>query len=66
MTVGEIIKETRTQRGLTQIELAQKAGVSPSSITRIENDKETNRRILARVCLALDTDLKSVEVQAEK
>ncbi len=65
MTVGSAIKEMRIQQGLTQAELATKADVSGSSITRIENDKPVERRIIALVCLALDTTLASIEAQVK-
>ena len=38
MTVGEIIKKKRLERGLTQRELATKLGVSPVLVLRWERD----------------------------
>lgn len=38
MTVGEIIKSKRIDRGLNQAELARKLGVSPVIIGRWERD----------------------------
>ncbi len=34
-----VIKEKRKERGLSQIELAQKCGVSRQTVNAIENDK---------------------------
>ena len=39
--IGDIIKEKRKQMGLTQIELAKYAKVSPKFIIELENNKET-------------------------
>lgn len=40
-TIGEIIKENRKRMGLTQIQLANYANVSPKFIVQLENDKKT-------------------------
>lgn len=40
MKVGNIISSIRKERGLKQIELARKAGISKSYMSQIENDKK--------------------------
>ena len=40
MVPGELIKELRTEHGLSQRELAHRAGTSQSAIARIEAGKE--------------------------
>lgn len=39
MNVGELIKQTRLQRGMTQEELADKVGVQKSAIAKWENGR---------------------------
>jgi predicted transcriptional regulator len=40
MSPGELIKERRTRHGLSQRELAYRAGTSQSAIARVEGGKE--------------------------
>lgn len=40
MELGRILKETRIRKGMTQAELAKKAGVTIRSITYWENGKK--------------------------
>lgn len=42
MTVGDRIKEIRTERGLSQIDLATKVGISKQSLYKYENNIVTN------------------------
>jgi transcriptional regulator with XRE-family HTH domain len=44
MTLGEKIQHLRTQRRLTQTELAKKAGVDQAIISRLENKLSFNVR----------------------
>ena len=37
--IGEIIKFVRLSNGLTIKQLAEKSGVNPTTISRVENDK---------------------------
>lgn len=48
-SVGSAIRHYRVQAGLTQTELAQSVGLSPSYLSRLENGHETEllRRIVA-------------------
>jgi len=41
MTMGERVRHRRTQLGLTQDDLAQKAGISKSFLSDLENDKRS-------------------------
>lgn len=39
MHFGERLKQLRTERGLTQPQLAQAAGIEQSYLSKLENDK---------------------------
>jgi len=39
VTLGDKVRAARIEKGLTQLELAQKAGVRPEVVSRIETDK---------------------------
>ncbi len=55
--IGEKLKGARTRRLLTQQELAEKAGVSPSTIVNIERDQaEPHFRTIRKLAKALDVD----------
>jgi transcriptional regulator with XRE-family HTH domain len=55
--IGEKLKATRTRRLLTQDELAQRAGVSQSTIANIERDNaEPQFRTIRKLAKALDID----------
>jgi transcriptional regulator with XRE-family HTH domain len=55
--IGEKLKEIRTRRFLTQEELAEKAGVSHSTIVNIErNHAEPQFRTIRKLAKALDVD----------
>jgi transcriptional regulator with XRE-family HTH domain len=55
--IGKKVREIRTRRLLTQEELADKAGVSPSTIANIETDnREPHFRTIRKLAKALDVD----------
>lgn len=55
--IGEKLRETRTWRLLTQMELAEKAGVSQSTVVNIErNQSEPHFRTIRKLAKALDVD----------
>src|SRR5437867_3920376 len=59
MTIGEEIREARKALGLTQPELAQQLGVSPSYVTKLEKDQAlpSPERLLALAdAIHLDRD----------
>src|SRR5712691_9129616 len=39
VTAGELLREARERHGLTQAQLARRAGTSQAAISRIENDR---------------------------
>ena len=55
--IGEKLKEARTRRLLTQEELADRAGVSPSTIVNIERDQTAPHfRTIRELAKALDVE----------
>ena len=55
--IGDNLKEIRTRRFLTQEELAERAGVSPATIVRIErNQAEPHISTMRKLAKALDID----------
>jgi transcriptional regulator with XRE-family HTH domain len=55
--IGDKLKEVRTRRLLTQIELAEKASVNHSTIVNIErNQVEPHFRTIRKLAKALDID----------
>ncbi len=55
--IGEKLREIRTRRLLTQVELADKAGVSQSTVANIERDNaEPQFRTIRKLAKALDID----------
>ena len=45
MTLGERITKLRTERGISQVELAEKTGLSRMCIYKCENDDTTDPRL---------------------
>lgn len=55
--IGKNLKAARVRRLLTQEELAEKAGVSPSTIVNIERDQTVPHfRTIRKLAKALDVD----------
>ena len=42
MTIGKQVKNKREEFGLTQMQLATKAGISLDTLSRIENNRNSN------------------------
>lgn len=58
LTIGRIVKERRTALGLTRRQLSEQAGVSASSIARLElSDFAPKIEPLGKLCAVLDLDL---------
>ena len=62
--LGERIKATRKAKGLSQIRLAEKSGVSRARIEALENARiaEIGFKHLMRILNALDLDLRVTEL----
>ncbi|GHF89904.1 helix-turn-helix domain-containing protein [Thalassotalea marina] len=61
MKLGEKIKQLRQQADLTQPELAQKAGIEQSYLSKLENDKAApSFDVISKVAQALNTDAMSI------
>ena len=58
--IGSKLKMRRTQKGLTQLELAKKTGVSESYICQIENGKMVSIKKLEKLAHALDCQPKDL------
>jgi transcriptional regulator with XRE-family HTH domain len=58
-TIGATLREVRSERGLTQEELAERAGVSKDIIAKLEQGRRTTARVTtyARLANALDIHL---------
>jgi transcriptional regulator with XRE-family HTH domain len=58
MTAGELIRTRRTELGLSQTQLAARAGTGQALISRIESGRTTpTLSVLHRLAQALDCDL---------
>ena len=56
MTIGERVKKLRTEKGMTQEELAGKLGYkSKSSVTHIENGRDIPRSMIVKLADILET-----------
>jgi transcriptional regulator with XRE-family HTH domain len=66
MTLGEKLKQLRNHKNLSQPELAERAGIEQSYLSKLENDKSMpSNDIFRRLLTALDTDLASFISQFE-
>ena len=58
LTIGALIKSIRTQLGMSQTALAQRAGVPQSTISRIEQEeRDANLATLNKILAAISCDL---------
>lgn len=63
MSLGGQIKDARNQQGLTQTELAAKAGVSRPTVARVESGDDVSTATLEKVAAALGL---KVELRGER
>jgi len=52
MTIRHVVRRLRTERGLTQLQLATAAGITPSAVAAIEYGVNTNPRMITLLGLA--------------
>ncbi len=58
MSIGENIEQKRKDKGMTQSDLANKVGVTPSMINQLEHDvKKTSLQVGALIAEALECSL---------
>lgn len=61
MTVGKIIRKIRRDKDLTQYELAQKAGISPVTLCRVESGiNQPNPATLVVIAKALNVKVEEL------
>lgn len=54
MNLGKAIKKVRTEKGISQKDLAEMVDISPSSMSQIESGiKRPNKANLTKICIAL-------------
>lgn len=67
MNFGRIIKNKRASAGLTQIELAEQAGICINTINNIENDKAIpSIATLDSICEVFNIRLSSLIAEGEE
>lgn len=55
--IGDNVKKYRTMRALTQVELAEKAAITPATLVRIErNQAEPHMSTVRKIANALNVD----------
>ena len=54
MQIGNAIKLTRKQLGITQVELSIKTGISQTSLSKIEGGVNPSEKNLKKICKELD------------
>lgn len=61
-TIGENIKRIRTKQGLSQDDLARKAGLKYSTLAKIEGDfvKKPGVQMMAKIAKALDVSIENL------
>ena len=58
MEIGELIKNTRVRKGMTQAELAERLGVTPQAISQYERGvKKPKYETIKKIAMALDASL---------
>lgn len=58
LMLGQLVYDRRTERGLTQAELAERAGMTQPQLSRLESGGATPTvPLLARLAAALDAEL---------
>ena len=64
--IGDNLRRLRTLRALTQVELAEKAHVTPATVVRIErNQAEPHMSTIRKLAAALEVDPADLVREAE-
>lgn len=67
MNIGERMKQIREEKGLTQNEVAQRAGVTAASLSRWENEeREPTFQNVQRIAQALGATMAEMVKEPEK
>jgi transcriptional regulator with XRE-family HTH domain len=58
VSIGDRIKQVRTQKGFSTYDISEKTGVSQSTISKLENNKrKADYEILIKISKALNVDI---------
>lgn len=66
MTIGEKIRMKRESMELSQKELAEKVGLTNTSVSNIEKDAPCNLQSLQRICEVLNIRIELVDFNEER
>lgn len=61
MTIGTNLRRLRLDAGLTQPQLAKKAGVSQQLVSQLEQDKNASTKYLPRLAAALNVTVDEID-----
>jgi transcriptional regulator with XRE-family HTH domain len=64
MNIGPIIKEIRKQKGITQVDLASKAGVTQAGLSQIESGTRPDDETLTHLCASLGVSVGFIYLKA--
>ena len=67
MNIGEMIKNLRNKKGLTQKELAEKAGIATITLQQYErNKREPRKEVLSKIAVALNIPVEAFYPRKEE
>jgi len=60
-TAGELFKSARNRKGLTQFDVAEKAGIHPNTYAKIErDDQKASFPTIKKLAKVLDLEIKDI------